>query len=58
MSDEGVTAVCDAIAAIAEHGDAWSADYRHLPYLNDPEHVSGATPVEPLVASWFTMTTD
>ncbi len=54
MDDGEIAAVCDAILAIAEHGDAWSADYRHLPHLNDYEHVSGAAPLEALVETWFT----
>ena len=53
MSDAEVAAVCDAIVAIAEHGDAWSADYRHVPHLNDYEHVGGPAPLEGVVATWF-----
>lgn len=53
MSDGEVAAVCDAIAQVAEHGDAWAADYRHLPRLNDYEHVSGPAAVDALVAGWF-----
>jgi len=53
MSDADVDAVCDAILAVAEHGDAWSADYRHLPNLNDYEHVNGPAPVHALIDSWF-----
>jgi selenocysteine lyase/cysteine desulfurase len=52
-SDAEVDAVCDAILAVAEHGDRWSADYRHVPNLNDYEHVSGPAAVEPLIERWF-----
>lgn len=53
MSDDDVSAVCNAILEVAEHGDAWAADYRHLPGLNDYEHVSGPAPIETMVAGWF-----
>jgi len=53
MSDAEVGAVCDAIEQIALHGDDWAADYRHIPLLNDYEHVGGPAPVEALVAGWF-----
>lgn len=56
MNDGDVAAVCDAILAIAEHGHAWSADYRHLPDLNAYDHVAGPAPLEALVASWFAAT--
>ena len=55
MSDAEVGAVCDAIEQIALHGDDWAADYRHIPRLNDYEHVGGPAPVEALVAGWFDM---
>ena len=54
MSDAEVAFVCDAIAQIAEQGQAWAADYRHLPQLNDYEHVGGPAPIERQVAAWFT----
>ena len=53
MNDADVDAVCAAIIAIAENGSAWASDYRHLPRLNDYEHVSGPAGVDALVASLF-----
>jgi len=53
MGEAEVGAVCDAIEQIALRGDNWAADYRHLPRLNDYEHVRGPAPVEALVAGWF-----
>ncbi|CAN5171882.1 aminotransferase class V-fold PLP-dependent enzyme [soil metagenome] len=52
-TDAEVDATCDAIAAVAEHGDEWSGDYRHLPNLNDYEHLSGPAAVRSLVDAWF-----
>jgi selenocysteine lyase/cysteine desulfurase len=52
-SDAELDAVCDAVLSIAEHGEAWSADYRPVAHLNDYEHVSGAAPVEALLERWF-----
>ena len=53
MSDAEVGAVCDAIVDVATHGETWAADYRHLPRLNDYEHLGGAAEIAPLVAGWF-----
>lgn len=35
MGDEEVDAVCDAILAVATHGDAWSRDYEPIKGQND-----------------------
>lgn len=53
MSGEEVEAVCDAIAAIARHGDEWAREYRPLERLNDFRHVDERTDVEEMVAGWF-----
>lgn len=53
MSDDEVGAVCDAIIAVAGHGAEWATDYRHLPKLNDYEHVNGAPDMAALVGRWF-----
>jgi selenocysteine lyase/cysteine desulfurase len=53
MSDAEVDFVCDAISQVAEHGDAWAADYRPLPHQNDFEHVSREAAVQREVARWF-----
>jgi selenocysteine lyase/cysteine desulfurase len=53
MSDAEVDAVCDAVAAVAENGAAWSADYRALPGLNDYEHRDGPADVSAIVGAMF-----
>lgn len=53
MSGEDVEVVCDAIAAIARHGDEWARVYRPLGQLNDFRHVDERTDVEEMVAGWF-----
>ncbi len=55
MSDADVTAVCAAIVAVAQHGEAWSADYRRLPHMNDYAHVGPTYDMEAHIAPWFTL---
>ncbi len=55
MSDAEVDRVCEAVLAIAQHGEQWQADYRRLPRQNDFEHVQGNADVQPLLARWFSV---
>ena len=55
MSDDEVDAVCAAILAVAEHGEQWAADYRHLPKCNDYELLQGARNADELVDHWFAL---
>ena len=53
MSDAEVDATCAAILQVADNGEAWESDYRHLPRLNDYEHLGVASAVDCLVSNWF-----
>ncbi len=53
MSEAQVRLVCNAVLALAENADDWSADYEHLPRLNDYRHRSASEPVASLVEGWF-----
>ena len=53
MRDAEVEAVCAAIIAVADKGSEWAADYRHVPGLNDYEHVSGPAQMSALVDHLF-----
>jgi len=55
MQDAEVDRVCEAVLAIAQHGEQWQADYRRVPRQNDFEHVLGSADVQPLLARWFSV---
>jgi selenocysteine lyase/cysteine desulfurase len=50
-TDAEVEVCLAAIAAVAEHGQAWAADYRYDGHINEYQHVSGY--FGPDVAAWF-----
>lgn len=51
--DEEVDAVCDAIVAVARHGDEWAADYRRLDHANDFQHLAGESSIAAMTSAWF-----
>lgn len=55
MGDDEVDRVCQAIVAVAAHGESWAADYRPVPGGNDYEHLGGAPDVAAQVAQWFSV---
>lgn len=52
-TDDEIAQALGAVAAIAEDGRRWAAEYRYSPRTNEFEHVTGEDPTPRLVHDWF-----